>query len=147
MKVECHAQQRSAVTIAISRVKIEIVLAIGHDAALVVDGQRLVVMTHDRPLPLGAPGRRAGRHGAKADRPAAGARRRDTTTTDKTFLHVIETAGVEVIDIDGERTSADERIHQSIVTEEGSGVAADLVRGIAPDEATVHRRAVRLAYA
>src|SRR5215468_4344882 len=52
----------------------------------------MVVMAHDRPLPLRAPGRRAGRYRAGADRSTASARRRDATATDKTFLHVIEAA-------------------------------------------------------
>src|SRR5215472_11063123 len=104
----------------------------------------MVVMTHDRPLPLRAPGRRTGRHGAKADRPAAGARRRDTTTADKTFLRVIETAGVEVVDIDGERTGTHERIHPSLLIEEDRGTAVDLVGVIAPDNAVARRRVVGL---
>src|SRR5262245_59097369 len=102
----------------------------------------MVVMAYDRPLPLRAPGRRAGRHWAEADRPAASARRRDATATDKTFLHVIEAACVEVVDIGVQGTGAHERIHPGLLIEENGGAAADLVGVVAPDDAVTRRRVV-----
>src|SRR6516164_11306087 len=106
----------------------------------------MVVMAHDRPLPLRAPGRRAGRHRAEADRSTASARRRDATATDKTFLHVIEAACVEVVDIGVQGTGAHERIHPGRLIEEDGGAAADLVGVVAADDAVAGRRVIGLAY-
>ena len=59
--VERHAQQRPAVDVAIGRIEIEVVASMAHDRAvraMVID---LEVVLRDRPLPFGAPFRRARR--------------------------------------------------------------------------------------
>src|SRR5262249_54492513 len=133
LKIKGHAHERPAIAIAISRIEVEIVLAIAHHAALVVNCECVVVVAHDCAFPIGAPGRCAGRHRPEADGSSACTRRRDAAAADEAFLEVIETAGVEVVDVHAQRTGAHEWIHPGLLVEEDVGAAVNLIRIIATD--------------
>src|SRR5262249_49698802 len=145
MKVERHAQERPAVAVAVGRVEIKIVLAIGHHAALIVDSQRMVVVAHHRALPLRAPGRRAGRHWPESDWSSGRTRSRDAAAADEPFLAMVKAPGVEVVNHHGQRACGHERIHPRPFIEEHRGATADLIGVVAADHALASYRVVRPA--
>src|SRR5262249_47437670 len=131
--------------ILIGRVKVEVVVAIGHDAAARADVHRGLVPFGRRLLPGFAPLRRAARYGPIADRQRRVVGGTDVVAAGKVLRPAVRVPLVsEVVDRDVRAARAHERIEVAALEEERRA-GAGLVAVVLPDDTLLRGGIIGLA--
>ena len=144
-EVEGHAQQRLAEHVSVSRVQIQVVVAVGHGAAAGADVHGGAEPLGGGLLPLRTPGGRAARHGTIADGQVGVVAGRHDVAAHHVERPAVEVpVGVEVVDDDVGAASRYEGVER-LALEEQVGRGAGLVAVVAADHALLRCRVVGLA--
>src|SRR5215467_3151826 len=149
MEIHGHTHERPAEAILVSRIEVEIVVAVGvprgvHARAGI---DRAEVVVAHRPFPLRAPGGRAGGHRRRFHRPAIGLHLAQVPAADKPQRTVIEIIAVELVDAHADRARGDEWIEVVFCfVKEADRAGHRLMGEIAPDLASAGTWLIWLAY-